>query len=578
LALLAPLLLSVCSSVPVDPSLVRAAILDTTVTLTPVAIAAKVGDRDTFIGKVTVGTKNCPSCALFFNVIETDKAVIISTFKPSGSTKQNAVIVRSIAAGTAHVRAGYKGHPDTSAITITDTTTPPPTCTPSATVICPGDNWQAKVTAAPTGTVFTIGAGVHRLQSVVAKQNQQFVAQPGAIMSGAKLLTAWTLSGATWWVGGQTQEFGHSTGVCKSGTACQYPEDVYRDDVLLHRELSLAAVGPGDFYFDYAADRIYVGDDPNGHKLEAAATEYAFGSSSDGAGTGVVLDGLVIEKYASAAQFGAVGRNNTAGGWIIRNCEIRFNHGGAIRTGAVQVLGGRLHHNGEIGIVGGGDVTTLVRGAEIDHNNTVGFDPGWESGGIKFAGGTIVGVRVIGNNIHDNDGSGLWADGFNDQFVWDSNTVANNTYDGVKVEISYGGKIRWNTVTGNGFSNLNSDEGDGIMVYASGGSGLEIAFNTLSGNKHGVMLIGADRGTGPLGPLVTQNVNVHDNTVTLSGSQRHGAVLYSGTAPWSANNHFEQNTYNLQTAAATPFLWQGSQLTDAQWRATGNDDTGNFIR
>ena len=42
-------------------------------------------------------------------------------------------------------------------------------------------------------------------------------------------------------------------------------------------------------------------------------------------------------------------------------------------------------------------------------------------------------------------------------------------------------------MTGNGFANPNSQEGDGIMVDASGGSGLEIAYNTLSGNKHGII-------------------------------------------------------------------------------------------
>ena len=400
------------------------------------------------------------------------------------------------AAGSFRVIAKVEpaGPADTSTVTIT---APSTTCVASATVICPGDNWQAKVNAAGSGTVFTIKAGVHRLQSVVAKTSQQFVAEPGAIMSGARLLSGWTQSGSTWSVGGQTQEFGHSTGVCQSGTACQYPEDVYRDDVLLKRELSLGAVGPGEFYFDYAADRIYVGDDPNGHKLEAAATEYAFMGSPEGAGTGVVIDGLTVEKYANAAQYGAIGRSNTQRGWVIRNTEVRWNHGAAIRTGSITVLSCRLHHNGHTGISGGGDAGTLIRDTEIDHNNTAGFSVPWEAGGLKFAGGTITGVRVIHNYIHDNYGIGLWADGYNDQFVWDSNTVANNAWDGIKVEISGGGKVRWNAVTGNGFSNPNSMEGDGIMVYSSGGAGLEIAFNTLSGNKHGIMLLGADRGAGP---------------------------------------------------------------------------------
>jgi parallel beta-helix repeat protein len=451
----------------------------------------------------------------------------------------------------------------------------------TATVLHPGDDWQAKVSAEAPGVSFTIKAGVHRLQTVVAKQDQQFLAEPGAIMSGARLLTDWTPNGATWYVTGQTQEFGHSNGVCRSGTACQYPEDVYRDDVPLRRVQSISTVGPGTFYFDYAADRIYLGDDPTGQKIEAAATEYAFLGGPDGAGTGVVIDGLVIEKYANAAQYGAVGRSNTQRGWTIRNCEIRWNHGAGIRTGAITVRNSRIHHNGQIGLVGGGDGTTLIRDNEVDHNNTQGFAPDWEAGGVKFGGGLFTGVQARHNYIHDNDGVGLWFDGYGDQFVFDSNTVAHNSWDGIKVEISYGGRVTNNIIIGNGFASPNSREGDGIMVYSSGGGGLEISGNTLSGNKHAIMLFSADRGSGPMGPLVTRNLNVHDNTVTLSGGQLTGAARYDGsTGLWTTdNNRFERNTYHLESADSSPFIWSNNTLmTEAQWRAAGNDDTGTFTR
>ena len=283
--------------------------------------------------------------------------------------------------------------------------------------LAPGDDWQARIDAAAPGAVFTVKAGVHRLQTVTPKSDQQFLAEPGAIMSGASLLDGWAQSGVTWYVDGQTQEFGHETGVCvMSGTACQYPEDVYRDDALLHRELSLAAVGPGDFYFDYAADRIYVGRrSRRGTRLEAAAAEYAFMGSPDGAGTGVVVRGLIVEKYANAAQYGAIGRSQHASAhWIIESCEIRYNHGAGIRTGDIQVIGSHIHHNGQIGIVGGGGAETLISDNEIDHNNTVGFAPDWEAGGIKFGGGLRSPASRSGTTeIHDNDGIGLWADGYN---------------------------------------------------------------------------------------------------------------------------------------------------------------------
>ena len=104
--------------------------------------------------------------------------------------------------------------------------------------------------------------------------------------------------------------------------------------------------------------------------------------------------------------------------------------------------------------------------------------------------------------------------------------------------------------------------------------------NQLEGNKNGIMLIQADRGSGPNGPYVLKNVNVHDNIVTMTHGQRTGAVLYGGDSGlWTRNNNdFERNTYNLQTADAATFQWAGGTRTDAQWRSYGNDETGVWHR
>jgi len=236
---------------------------------------------------------------------------------------------------------------DTSGVTITSST-----CVSTATALCPGDDIQAKASAAGPGATLTLQPGIYRMQTVVPLSNQTFVGQAGAIMSGAKLLTGWTQSGATWYVTGQSQKFGDNAGVCAGSYPCQYQEDVYRDNVLLTRVLSLAAVGPGTFYFDYAAQRIYVGDDPAGHVLEGAAVEYAFQGSAQGGGSGVTMQGLIIEKYANPAQMGVVGHTSPGDNWVISGNEIRYNHGYGVIIGhpGVQVLNNKIHHNGQLGI------------------------------------------------------------------------------------------------------------------------------------------------------------------------------------------------------------------------------------
>jgi parallel beta-helix repeat protein len=460
---------------------------------------------------------------------------------------------------------------DTSAVTITPSTS----CVSSATMLCPGDDIQAKATAAGPGATLTLQPGVYRMQTVVPLNNQTFVGQPGAIMSGAKLLTGWTQSGATWYVSGQTQKFADNVGVCAGTYPCQPQEDVYRDNALLTRVLSQGAVVPGTFFFDYTAQRIYVGDDPTGHVLEAAATEYAFEGSPQGVGTGVTITGLIVEKYATPAQYGAVGHSNMGANWVVKNSEIRYNHGGGIRGGAgVVVAHNFVHHNGEIGAIG---YFARVDSNEIAANNTAHFAADWEGGGTKFV--STQNLIVRGNFVHHNHGRGLWTDSNNDGVTYDGNTVEDNEWDGIMHEISYSATITNNVISRNGALNPNSAEGAGIMIMASGGTGIDVSGNTLTGNKNGIILIQSSRGTGSLGPYVVQNVTVHNNTVTLGHGQRHGAYSYGGdTGLWTTNhNQFNNDTYNLQTADAAPFLFTNNALlSDTQWKAAGNDLTGTF--
>jgi parallel beta-helix repeat protein len=341
--------------------------------------------------------------------------------------------------------------------------------------------------------------------------------------------------------------------------------------------LSLSAVTSGTFYFDYAADRIYVGDNPAGHKLEAAATEYAFHGSPQGVGTGVTIRGLIIEKYANPAQAGAIGHANMGANWTIRECEVRYNHGLGIRGGSgVVVARSNIHHNGQLGLA---VYFARVDSNEIAYNNTAGYRVDWEAGGTKFS--NVTNLMVRGNWVHHNAGAGLWSDYEVSNVTYTQNTVEDNADAGIFHEISWSATITNNVIRRNGWLDPSSSEGAGIMIMSSGGTGIEIRGNVLEGNKNGIILIQQDRGSGTQGGFVTRNVSVHDNTVTMASGQRTGAVRYGGDAGlWATNNnHFEHNTYNLSAADAATFIWDNNgSRTDSQWRAYGNDDSGTFQR
>src|SRR5580658_5299952 len=303
--------------------------------------------------------------------------------------------------------------------------------TPTVT-LSPGANVQSIVNANPENTTFLFQPGTYRLQSIQPKNGDSFVGQNSPILSGARVLTVFSRQGNYWVAGGQTQQ-GQLNGICLAQyPMCQYPEDLYFDNVPLLHVASLSAVGPGSWYFDYPHHNIYFLDNPSGHLVETSVTRSAFWGSA----ANVTISGLTVEKYAIPAQFGAIGDQYPGLNWTVTNNEVRSNHGGGIylRSGSHATLN-YVHNNGQKGIGGNGS-NILVEGNQVSFNNWAGFDPGWEAGGMKFA--STSNLTVSGNTVHDNVGPGIWADIGNTNTLIESNVVINNTAgSGIQDEISY---------------------------------------------------------------------------------------------------------------------------------------------
>jgi hypothetical protein len=478
-------------------------------------------------------------------------------------------------AGTYKVTATITGGTISASATVTvaaSPSTPPP---PSGAIaISPGQSIQAAVDAAPTGSAFLLKSGVHRMQTIRPKSGDSFVGETGTVLSGARLLTAFSRSGSYWVASGQTQQ-GTVHGECQAGyPRCSYPEQLFIDDVALLHVARLADVAPGKWFFDYNADQIYMADDPTGHRVETSVTTDAF----EATGNNVTISNLTIEKYANLAQFGAI-QTDGVSGWVISGNEVRWNHGLGIRvsTGA-KVTGNNVHHNGQLGI-GGGGTNVLVEGNQIAYNNAAGFDYGWEAGGTKFAGTT--GLILRNNNAHHNNGPGLWLDIDNINYLIEGNTTEDNyatiaaAAPGIFIEISYGGVIRNNIARRNGRGFDTWLWGAGILVAASGGDGLEITGNTIEDNVHGITLIQQQRGSGAYGTYLVQNVYVHDNTIRMSSGMTGGAQdTGDGSIFTSRNNRFVHNTYYL--AGGGHFAWMNGERSDVEWRGYGMDTNGTF--
>ena len=157
---------------------------------------------------------------------------------------------------------------------------PKPTSAPAGAIILnAGDNISAIVSAAPAGATFYFEPGVYRGVSFAPKNGQKFIGAEGAILNGSAVLTNWTQ---------QRQSLGHRrpdaarsasrhrVKVWRAFMRPGYPETVFVDNTPLKPVDALSKVVPGTFYFDYAADKIYIADNPTGHTVEAGKLTDAF--------------------------------------------------------------------------------------------------------------------------------------------------------------------------------------------------------------------------------------------------------------------------------------------------------------
>jgi len=441
--------------------------------------------------------------------------------------------------------------------------------------ILPGEDLAEAARHHPEGTEFLIRAGVHRGQSVEPRNGQTFTGEAGAVLTGAVLLDAWYPEGEYWVIEDQTwqgQVHGHCTPDLPGYEGCRYPEDLFFDDEPLWQETSLSELdAPGEWFFDYVADRIYVLDDPTAVRVELSVTRHAFHGSAEG----VTIQDLVIEKYAPPAQHAAVHAWSGTSGpqgrdWIVRNNEIRWNHALGVRTShGMIVSGNQIIENGQLGIGGSGN-DVLVENNTISRNHWAGFNPFWEAGGTKWV--LTDGLVVRGNTVRDNDGPGLWTDIDNVNVLYEGNWVTGNAQSGIFHEISRDAVIRYNVSKWNGAGFDPWLWGAQILVSTS--RNVEIHDNTVvvgAGGGNGITLVQQNRGDGLSGPHVTTGNRVHHNHVTFEADRglTGAAADHDPQTMFNGGNHFYANRYVVPDLGGRRWAWWGLQDWTG-WRNAGH--------
>jgi Right handed beta helix region len=464
-------------------------------------------------------------------------------------------------------------------------------CCVGTVTVSPGDDVQAAVNSNPSGTQFIFNPGVYPNLSVVPKDYDQFISSTplGATLSGATVVNNFTFhKTANLWIGSVTITPTVSVGQCDSEHAgCLHSEDLFFDGVLYRRVNYQADVVSGTWFLNYTTGKVYLFDNPTGHTIEISTTHFAIGAGDI---TSVVINGFVIEKYASPTDNGAIEGKDYYGvttipafNWLVENNEVRYNHGAGIWIGDQMTVSGNFaHNNGEYGIAGTGNNVTVTNN-QISFNNTVGYLFAW-GGGTKFI--QVVGLTVTYNNSHDNNGPGLWNDVENSGVVVAYNTTSNNKVAGIFHEISYDAQIHDNTITNDGIDTRGTGPwwGAGIMVANS--SDVNVYNNTLTDCQNGIMEQNKNRGNGTNGlPYEVQNVRVYNNNITLTKGFAAGLLRnypinnlmytsWGNSFGFDTNNDAAPNTYDL--SSGVKFIWllnnvPNSQITEPQWQALGNN-------
>ncbi|WP_328351640.1 right-handed parallel beta-helix repeat-containing protein [Streptomyces sp. NBC_00445] len=233
--------------------------------------------------------------------------------------------------------------------------------------------------------------------------------------------------------------------------------------------------------------------------------QYAFGGDAPD----VTIRHLTVQGFVAPHDQGVV-NHDSADGWVIEHATIQNNSGAGLMAGArQQVRANCLRDNGQYGMnayKGGGRITGLVvEGNEIVGNNT----DDWErrrdgcgcTGGIKFW--AVNGADIRGNWVHDNRGTGLWADTNNNDFRIENNVIEANDGAALMYETSYNAVIRNNTIRRNNWVEgrkytAGEDNFPFATVYLSESGGeprirartdkIEMYRNVLENNWNGITL------------------------------------------------------------------------------------------
>ena len=348
-----------------------------------------------------------------------------------------------------------------------------------------------------------------------------------------------------------------------AGSTLVAPACTYREAVTIDKPLDLQ--GPGAVIDGRAPDGTVVRDT----WLVVAASD-------------VTVSGFAMRYADNQPQTGALRVAPGVSRVTISDCDLGFAAGADVSFGEADSVTLRhcdVHDAGQLGVHLGGDGEHGQGNQVIDNhihgNNTAGYDPEWEAGGLKATRQS--GLVVSGNEIDDNHGPGVWCDIYCTNVTISRNAIHDNTHAGILFEVSTGARIDDNSVWGNGWGKPTWAWGAGILLSSSGKA--EVDHNVIAWNATGIGVISQDRQDWQHD--ATGNF-VHDNVIVADPDR----YLLAWVQDWDgelfgvhSGNHGQGDRFWVGQAepSGLRFAWDGDRATLADLEGTPGESGGSYV-
>ena len=370
------------------------------------------------------------------------------------------------------------------------------------------------IALAPSGGTVVVGGGTYRESLTISGKTVTIQNAPGQAvwLDGSQRVDGWVQDGTAWRRDGWTTRFDHSPtytqGAPDSTTPywqfvnpqtypmAAHPDQVFVDGTALRQVKYRSQVTAGTFFLDEATSRLYIGNQPSGHTVEASTQIKALSIR----GAGSVVRGIGIRRFSpSVFHMGAV----TVEAPKVRLENVVVNDSA---TTGVSVLREdavldrvTIERSGMLGIHARFADRILFSAVKSVRNNIERFNIAPVSGGAKL--GQTRGVTVRDSTFSGNYGPGLWEDMSVYDTVVRGSHFADNTGDGLFLEISAKVVVGDSLFARNGLAGMKVNNTSNVKIWNNSFIGAGRPLNLVQDSR---------RNTNPNDPAVDPRVAFPD--------------------------------------------------------------------